>query len=220
MTEAAAKLLVAPAPEKVARSRPKFIAADTTPAGALRWRNSIERGQRADAWRRAVSSIFPADGRVLRISWLLQRLVAGGYCFATDAYIAAETGVPINKVSEALATLERADAIIRRHVLNGRKKQRRIWLSALVMNDPNVPPTVGDTDTPRVGTNAPPSVGGQNRKYNKARENRVPDTMSTARLDAERRARWERERFSLVEDEAGAPTGARQAHRIGAADDG
>jgi hypothetical protein len=76
---------------------------DTAPSGALRWASATER------------MTFPERPRCLRVAWALDGLFNGksGYAYPVNADLANMTGLPINKVPDALLALESNGAILR-----------------------------------------------------------------------------------------------------------
>jgi hypothetical protein len=100
-----------------------------------------------------------------------------GYAYPTNAAIADMTGLPINKVQEALLTLEADGAIVRVSKVNGSRKQRLIYPSTALLPSAEVTPTVG------VGGH-PQQVGVQNLR--RTRSGSPPRTEhERARLSAE-----------------------------------
>src|SRR5262249_12813432 len=90
------------------------VLTDTAPYGALTWGSAAERNKRLMPWRRAVSMTFAEQPRCLRVAWALDQLshAKTGYASPPKKHLADVTGLPINKVQEALATLESDGAIM------------------------------------------------------------------------------------------------------------
>jgi hypothetical protein len=127
------------------------LSGDAPPHGALTWQSPQQKARALRPWRSAVCKTF--SDRSLRVAWVLSDLfnASKGYAFATDAHLAQETGLPLNKVQEALTALERGGAIIRMNRKNGSRAIRHIYPSAAL-----IPPQIGGYNTPR-------QPGGQNR---------------------------------------------------------
>lgn len=180
---------------RTARRLPDIIGPSARPHGALTWSNLANRQRALGAWRTAVMKAFPRDARVIKVAWVLRDLMDGGFCFASDRYISEQSGVPLNKVSDALAALEGAGAIIRAAVLKqGSAPERRIWPAAAIL--PEAPPVTGGPPTPRDGSEPPPVTGGQNNKGQSARTRNLSplgarSALSSAAQDAELRRRRE-----------------------------
>jgi Helix-turn-helix domain len=86
----------------------------STPPGALTWQSAAERNRKLRAWRRAVSRGF-GEKRAIIVAWALADLfnATTGFAYPGNERLAAETGLRVNKVQEALAMLEQGGAIIR-----------------------------------------------------------------------------------------------------------
>jgi hypothetical protein len=171
---------------KSARRRRRVIAPDAIPDGVLAWTGKIPKRSALHLWRRGVCRRFATSARILRVAWALEWLFADcGYAYPTDSFLARQTDLPVNKVQAALAELESAGAIIRASVVWGGSLRRRIWPAVAVSDGVSIPPTVGGIDTPHRGTKIPPTVGGHNLKLKAL----TSETITAARLDAERRER-------------------------------
>jgi hypothetical protein len=96
------------------------VMTDTGPSGALTWGSSAERNRQLTRWRRAVFSIFGDRPRVIRVAWVLSDLfnIKRGYAFPSNAYLAEETNMAVNKLRATLGILESGGAIIRAEVIN------------------------------------------------------------------------------------------------------
>lgn len=179
-----------------ARRRPRLIAPNATPSGAMIWGTHAERDKAFANWRRALLHRFDATPRVIKVGICVRDLAGRGYCFAADKWLAEESGVPQAKISDALKVLEDGGAIIRAMVLDGNSRNRRIWLRADFASI--LSPTAGDTPIPHGGQNLPPAVGGQNKERIRARVTNPVYTrngaspQAMAALQAEMRERRER----------------------------
>jgi hypothetical protein len=132
------------------------------------------------------------EARLLKLAWRLEGLFGpGGYAFPTNGHLVAATGIPANKINDALQGLEEAGAIIRTRVKtpDGRF-QRRLYPAAAIAEKPrkNYPMT-GHFPSPVMGY----PVTGDHRKNitRRARESTVQALarQESARKDA--RARGE-----------------------------
>ena len=87
---------------------------DTAPSGALTWGSAAERNKRLMPWRRAVSMTFAEQPRCLRVAWALDHLFNAktGYAYPLNKHLADMTGLPINKVQDALLAQENDGAIL------------------------------------------------------------------------------------------------------------
>lgn len=178
------------------------------PSGALSWRNATEKGHRRRAWRQAVWRLFRSRGRTVTLAWALETLSgARGFAFASDAALARECDLPVNKVQAALTEMERAGAIVRCHVSKGQAFERRIFLGAGIISAAADTPQVGGGGIPpKLGLPDTPQVGGREER---GRGNRrgLGATLDAARADAERRdarARGDSPGSWLLDDEADA----------------
>lgn len=87
----------------------------------------------------------------MTVAWAIEILSnARGFAFASDAALARECDLPVNKVQAALTEMERAGAIVRCHVPKGRAFERRIFLGAGVVAAVDTPPSWGWWDTPQL----------------------------------------------------------------------
>jgi hypothetical protein len=91
-----------------------------SPSGALTWKSSAERNRQLRLWRRAVFSIFGEQPRAIRVAWVLTDLfnVKRGNAFPSNAYLAEESNMAVNKLRATLGILESGGAIIRAHGIN------------------------------------------------------------------------------------------------------
>jgi hypothetical protein len=146
---------------------------ETAPPGVLTWRSTAERNQLLDLWRLAVFTMFAEQPRALRLAWTLEHLFHGktGYAYASNSWLAKKTVLAENKLRDALATLEKAGAIVRGYVPHNGQKQRVIY------------PATGILPCPTVGRRGEPQqVGHHNLSKRRAR---LPRTqMDAARLAA------------------------------------
>lgn len=166
-------------------SRPqiiKTIEPNATPPGALEWSDQKSKAHALRSWRRAVSITFPESGRMLRVAWALEWFFGTqGFAYCSDAFLASETGVAVNKIQAALRDLEAAGAIVRLHAwISRRERQRRIFPVSKIIEHP----TVGWVGTPHNGTKLHPTVGGLDTYR---RRNGLPSEMMAARRSAELR---------------------------------
>ncbi|MDE3179293.1 MAG: hypothetical protein KGM47_06490 [Acidobacteriota bacterium] len=185
-----------------AKSQRKFIPLNATPPLALKWVTSRERKDVLVSWMIATGKKFAEYPRCLRVAWALQGLVGtNGYAFPTDAYLSKQLGIPAKKIQEALHQLDKGGAIIRCGVFTKTgRDERRIWLSSENIPPEEIPPTMGDMDTPHHRSEIPPTMGGQ--KY-KNRNYTVNSRPSPTQLQA-RRASEIREQRSLRTRDEGA----------------
>lgn len=193
----------APEPSPNRRLRTfQIVHPDQRPVGALVWTTGRQKSLLRRHWRHTVMHRFSDSSRALRLAWILQELSGDkGYAFATDAYLASETGVPPNKVSDALKDLQDAGCIIRIHVEKNGRLQRRIFLATETLrlkasgrSVSAIPATVGDQDTPYSGPSNTPQGGGteikrETRTYRYPRNQTIKSTVAeAAEMDAARRA--------------------------------
>jgi hypothetical protein len=125
----------------------RIYAQDKTPHQALTWTSSAQRRTALRIWRRAVFAAFGESSRAIRVAWVLADWfdVKRGYAFGSDAALAQETGVPLNKLQETLTALDNGGAILRVHRVNADgNTQRHIYPSAAL-----IPPSLGGGDTPQ-----------------------------------------------------------------------
>jgi hypothetical protein len=102
------------------------------PSDALTWGSAGERNKRLMPWRRAVSMTFARQPRCLRVAWALDHLFNAktGYAYPHNKQLANMTGLPINKVQEALLTLESDGAIVRRSIVRPNGQPQRVIYAA------------------------------------------------------------------------------------------
>jgi hypothetical protein len=136
---------------------------------------------------------FAERPRCLRVAWALDGLFNGksGYAYPVNAHLANMTGLPINKVQEALLTLESDCAIVRLTIVRPNGQEQRVIYPANAL----IPtPTVGVGVTPTVGVGGHPQQVGVHNLIKRAR---LPKTeRERARLAAklrEERAASERD---------------------------
>jgi hypothetical protein len=101
---------------------------DDVPTAALTWEDASERRRRMENWRQAVFHKHGRSSRAVRVAWVLADLfnTKDGYAFPSNAYLADKTGLPLDKVENALADLD-GSAILRVHRENGGRMQRHIY---------------------------------------------------------------------------------------------
>jgi hypothetical protein len=130
---------------------------DTAPSGALTWASAAERNRKLIPWRRAISMTFAERPRCLRVAWALDGLFNGksGYAYPVNADLANMTGLPINKVQDALLALE-SDGAILRITTSGARRQRLIYPATALLPTP----AVGQAVTPTMGVGVTPSRWG------------------------------------------------------------
>jgi hypothetical protein len=160
---------------------------DTAPSGALTWASAAQRNRKLIPWRRAISMTFEVRPRCLRVAWALDHLFNAktGYAYPLNEHLADMTGLPINKVQEALLTLESDGAIVRVTMVWHGQPQRVIYPAKALIPTPAV--GVGVTPTMGVGGH-PQQVG----VHNLIKKVRLPKTeLERARLAA--KVRQERE---------------------------
>ncbi len=180
-----------------------MISPNQWPTDALVWTSTRQKGDLRRRWRQAVMRRFANSSRVLKVAWTLLELSADkGYAFATDAHLAGETSVPLEKVERALKELQDAGCIIRVHVSRNGRFQRRIFLAAKIIDltkeahlaDPAIPATVAGQDTRHGGPSNTRHGGGREdtRDTHAYRYQRKEPHRSTvaqvAEADAARRA--------------------------------
>jgi hypothetical protein len=168
----------------------------TTPAGALTWGSAAERNRKLIPWRRAISMTFAERPRCLRVAWALDGLFNGkcGYAYPVNADLANMTGLPINKVQDALLALESDGAILRiTRVTPGGRRQRLIYPATALLPTP----AVGQAVTPTMGVGGHPQQMGV---HNLTKRPRLPKTeLERARLAANlRQERTASERGTVV----------------------
>jgi hypothetical protein len=169
----------------------RIIQPNQTPAGALMWRNSTEKGRARWLWRIGFKAMYGANPRHLLLGWCLEALSGrDGFSTASDSYLAKETGLPLKSVQAGLTAMDRSDAIIRVHVAENGTFKRRIFLAEAMAERGR------DTPCGR-GYGAPSPIGGADTPCHRGREKRKGQTAEwkrrltpkdQARLDADRRA--------------------------------
>jgi hypothetical protein len=114
------------------RRTSRILPAEVTPTGALTWETPTERRQALRRWRRMVCQSFNSR-RALRVAWALSDLFnsKSGFAHAGDKYLAAEIGLSMKQVGEALAALDRGKAIIRVHRIVDGRTRRHIYPAGL-----------------------------------------------------------------------------------------
>jgi hypothetical protein len=185
------------------KSQRKFISPNATPPLALMWVSNNERKAALVSWMVATGKRFAESPRCLRVAWALHGLVGRtGYAFATDAFLSRQLGIPPKKIQEALHQLDMGGAIIRCGVFTKTgRDERRIWLSSANIPAEEIPPTMGDMDTPHDRSDIPPTMGRQ--KYKKGNDSFSRSSSSTRFLA--RRASEINEQRSLRTRDEGAP---------------
>jgi hypothetical protein len=199
---------------------------DTAPSGALTWGSAAERNKRLMPWRRAVSMTFAEQPRCLRVAWALDHLFNAktGFCNASNPYLANVIGLPVNKVQEALATLESDGAIVRVVTLApGRQRWRAIYPATALLPSLGSPSPRGVTGSPppRGVTGSPPPRGVTGRPHllgvqNLSKRTRFPKTeLERARLAAKlRQEREASERGTVVGHPSSEATGDGKGTRL------
>src|SRR5262249_53573518 len=145
---------------------------------------------------RAISMTFAERPRCLRVAWALDGLFNGkcGYAYPVNADLTNMTGLPINKVQDALLALESDGAILRitRVQPNG-QQQRLIYPATALLPTP----AVGLAVTPTMGVGGHPQQVGVDNLIKRAR---LPKTeLERARLAAKlRQERAASERGTVV----------------------
>ncbi|MCA3635057.1 MAG: hypothetical protein INF18_04990 [Methylobacterium sp.] len=138
------------------------------------------------AWRRAVLSAYPEGRRPARLGWLLSELALKGFAYASDAYLAAESGVPFKHVNAVLVDMER-QGLIRREIgprPDGSMGRR------IVPTLPAASPSVGDCDPLREGKEIPCGRGAKvEEKDEPRRRSRAVADIGTV-ADASRAVGW------------------------------
>jgi hypothetical protein len=157
---------------------------------ALVWRSGSHRNRLLRKWRHAIFMMFGNQPRCIRLAWVLHDLFNVDHVFAypSDPYLAHATGLALNKLQATLMILDQGGAIIRVHVTEGGKKQRRIYPSRSL-----IPPESGGIDTPQ-------TTGGQNLNI-RARRKQSLTQRELARLGAERKERDGKEREATEEND-------------------
>ena len=138
---------------------------------------------------------FAQQPRCLRVAWALDHLFNAktGYAYPHNKQLAKMTGLPINKVQEALLTLESDGAIVRRSIVRPNGQPQRVIYAATAL----LPSVEGVGPPPALGVGGQPpwgGVGGHPRQvgaYN-LKTPRMPKTeLARARLAAELREKRE-----------------------------
>ena len=153
---------------------------DTAPSGALTWGSAAERNKRLMPWRRAVSMTFAEQPRCLRVAWALDHLFNAktGYAYPLNKHLADMTGLPINKVQDALLALQSDGAILRITRVSGGRRQRLIYPATALLPTP----IVGQAVTPTMGVGGHPQQMGV---HNLIKRPRLPKSeLERARLAA------------------------------------
>ena len=181
--------------DSIALGRRAFlvIRPDEWPTEALCWSSPREKGLVRRAWRKAVAAEFGTHARVLRLAWVLAELCSrSGFAFASDGWLARETGLRLEAVQRALSKLGEGGAILRAHVPNGRSFQRRIFLAAAIVRRHRMTQftVTGGRHTSRRPISYPSlSTGQKVDKYPRRNAFRQRPTVQEAALaEAERRA--------------------------------
>ena len=127
------------------------------PSYALTWGSAGERNKRLMPWRRAVSMTFAEQPRCLRVAWALDHLFNAktGYAYPLNKQLANMTGLPINKIQEALLALESDGAIVRRSIVRPNGQPQRVIYAATAL----LPNAEGGGATPLGGGGGATPVG-------------------------------------------------------------
>jgi hypothetical protein len=151
------------------------------PPGAMIWADKSAKQHRLREWRQGVGRKFGEAPRVLRVAWTLEWLFTDeGYAFASDSFLARETGLHVDSVSKALTALQRGGAIHRVRTGCGRKAERRIYPMVAVAQEISA----------RLAGEISAKLAGQNPYRTRlAQKFGLTSTMEQARRDAERRAK-------------------------------
>ena len=132
---------------------------------------------------------FAEQPRCLRVAWALDHLFNAktGYAYPLNKQLANMTGLPINKVQEALLILESDGAIVRRSIVRPNGQPQRVIFAATAL----LPSAEGVGPPLSVGVvGRPPwvGVGGHRRQvgaHNLIKNARLPKTeLAHARLAA------------------------------------
>ena len=150
------------------------------PSDALTWASAGERNKKLMRWRRAVSMTFAEQPRCLRVAWALDHLFNAktGYAYPHNKQLANMTGLPINKVQEALLILESDGAIVRRSIVRPNGQPQRVIFAATAL----LPSAEGVGPPLSVGVGGKPpwvGVGGHPRQvgaHNLIKNARLPKT--------------------------------------------
>jgi hypothetical protein len=191
----------------------------TAPSDALTWGSAGERNKRLMRWRRAVSMTFAEQPRCLRVAWALDHLFNAktGYAYPLNKQLANMTGLPINKIQEALLTLESDGAIVRRSIVLPNGQPQRVIYAATAL----LPSVEGVGPPLSVGVGGQPpwgGVGGHPRQVgaHNLKTPRMPKTeLARARLAAElRQEREASERGKVVGCPSSEATGDGKGTRL------
>lgn len=136
------------------------------------------------AWRRAVLAAYPEGRRPARLGWLLSELALRGFAFASDAYLAAESGVPLKHINTTLVDMERR-GLIRREA--GARPDGSIG-RRIIPTMPTRPPMKGERNPLSEGS-APPCDGGAKYKEKAITRRRAVADLGTV-ADASRAVGW------------------------------
>ena len=96
---------------------------------------------------------FAEQPRCLRVAWALDLLfnAKSGYAYPLNKQLANMTGLPVNKLQEALLTLERDGAIVRMFLVQPNGRKQRVIYPATTLLPAEVTPTVGVGGTTPLG---------------------------------------------------------------------
>jgi hypothetical protein len=160
---------------------------------------------------------FAYQPRCLRVAWALDHLFNAktGFCNASNPYLTNVTGLPENKLQEALATLESDGAIVRVvTVAPGCQRWRAIYPATALLPSLGSPPPRGVTGSPpRIGVTGHPHLLGV---QNLSKRARFPKTEhERARLAAKlRQEREASERGTVVGCPSSEATGDGKGTRL------
>lgn len=125
------------APKKPTRVAAKKLDARGHPPKAIRWRNSKQRKNWLEMWKRALMRVFDKQARALKLGWTIRDLAAGpGYCFAQNEYLSQVTGISVKRIDETLRLMERKGAILRVRASTRGGRMRRIYLNVDIIGNP------------------------------------------------------------------------------------
>lgn len=175
------------------------------PAEALRWRSGREKGALFRAWRKALVRDFGTHARVIRLAWELAELCWNrGYAYASDGWIARETGLSLEAVQRALKKLADGGAIVRVHVPNGRTFQRQVFLGASIVERHRTRHGDGGATPVTATVSAPVAATGQkqHKEIERHAKTRTPTVREAARIESDLRAARERgePRWTFLDD--------------------
>jgi hypothetical protein len=151
---------------------PTETVTSSAPPGVITWRSNAERNKLLIPWRLAVCIAFAEYPRCLRVALgALDHLFNGksGFCNASNTKLSKLTGLPVNKVQEALVKLE-DDGAIRRLITaaaSGSQRWRAVYPATSILA------VLGEGVTPMVGVTGNPHVAGV---HNLRRRVRLPKT--------------------------------------------